>query len=172
MEGEVRLKTAGSGRVAPFFGGRFERNNGEWDGIRKANVAHGDAWKNEDQVDEQMRFHPANHARLVALRGKRRSWREPSSPWARFKGPEATRLVGEDPSQERGRQISMLFNCEKRNSAMQVKTNYRRLAQCWCIETFVASENSTWFKDARGHSSPCLSKLLWETSNEKSTNSW
>lgn len=121
-------ENSGKRKGRPLLGGRFERNNGEWDGIRKANVAHGDAWKNEDQVDEQMRFHPANHARLVALRGKRRSWREPSSLWARFKGPEATRLVGEDPSQEKGRQISILFNCEKRNIVIQTETNYRRLA--------------------------------------------
>lgn len=82
------------------MGDRFERKNGEWEGIRRANVARGDAWKNEDEVGEQMTFHPTNHTGLVALRGKRRCRREPSNPWARFKGLEATWLVGEDPSQE------------------------------------------------------------------------
>lgn len=64
-------ENSGKRKGRPTFGG-FERNDGEWDGTRRANVARGDAWKNEDQVGEQRTFHPTNHTHLVALRGKRR----------------------------------------------------------------------------------------------------
>ena len=65
-------ENSGKRKGRPMFGGGFERNDGEWDGIGKGNVARGDAWKNEDLVAEKKSLHPTNHTRLVALRGKRR----------------------------------------------------------------------------------------------------
>lgn len=146
--------------------------HGEWDGRGKAKAACSDTWKKEDQFDEKKSSHSTNQPVLVATRSGSCCWREPSNPWARFREPQATSLVAEDPSQEKGRQRSILSYCEKRISTIKIETKCRRLASLLSNHVLVSYEKTTWFDDARGHSSACLSKLFVGTSNDKCVNLW